>query len=78
MRDRYLQIISECGRVDWHKAYGYDWRTLVEADISCFKGVIGDGLRSRTDQRRVTEVAVAVNVLNRTINLEHPEDLRLP
>ena len=31
--------------------------------------MIGDGLRSRTDQRRPTEVDVAVNALNRTLDL---------
>ena len=60
MRDRHLQIIAERGRMAWQKAAGYNWRALVEADISRFKQVIGDGLRSRTDRRRATEVATAV------------------
>ncbi len=60
MRDRHLQIIAERGRMAWQKASGYNWRALVEADISRFKRVIGDGLRSRTDRRRATEVAIAV------------------
>ncbi len=47
MRDRHLQIIAERGRMAWQKASGYNWRALVEADISRFKRVIGDGLRSR-------------------------------
>ena len=29
----------------WQKAAGYNWRALVEADISRFKRVIGNGLR---------------------------------
>jgi hypothetical protein len=48
------------GRMTWQKAACYNWRALVEADISRFKRVIGDGLRSRTDRRRATEVAIAV------------------
>ena len=52
---------------------GYNWRALVEADISHFKRVIGDGLRSRTDHRRATEVAIAVKVLNRMLELGRPE-----
>jgi hypothetical protein len=55
MRDRHLQIITERGRMAWQKAAGYNWRALVEADISRFKRIIGDGLRSRTDRRRATE-----------------------
>jgi hypothetical protein len=51
-RDRHLQIIAERGRMAWQKVSGYHRRALVEADISCFKRLIGDGLRSRTDWRR--------------------------
>ena len=35
-------------------------------------------LRSRTDRRRVTEIAIAVNVLNRMLELGHPEYVGLP
>jgi len=78
MQDRHLQTILERGRVAWQKVAGYNWRALVEADISRFKSVIGDGLRSRTDQRRLTEVAIAVNALNRMLELGRPEYVRLP
>ena len=78
MRDRHLQTIAERGRVVWQKAAGYTWRALVEADIGRFKRVIGDGLRSRTDQRRATEVEIAVNALNRMLELGRPEYVRLP
>jgi hypothetical protein len=39
------------------KAAGYNWRALIEADISRYKRVIGGVLRSRTDQRQATETA---------------------
>jgi hypothetical protein len=77
MRDRHMQNISEHGRMAWQKTFGYHWRVLVEADISRFKRVVGDGLRSRTDQRRATEVAIALNVLNRMLELGRPEYVRL-
>ena len=41
------------------------------------KQVIGDGLRSRTDQRRETEMAVAVHALNRMLELGHPISVRI-
>jgi len=44
MHDRHLKIIAEPGRVAWQKAAGYNWRALVEVDISRFKRVIGNGL----------------------------------
>ncbi len=60
----------------WQKASGYNWRALVEADIARFKRVIGDGLRSHTDERQATEVAIAVQVLNRMLELGRPEYVR--
>jgi hypothetical protein len=55
---------------------GYGWRALVESDISRWKRVIGDGLRSRTDGRQATEVAIAADVLNRMLDLGRPEYIR--
>jgi hypothetical protein len=39
--------------------------------------VIGDGLRSQTDGRQATEVAIAVQVLNRVLDLGGPEYVRV-
>ena len=78
VRDRHLQIIADRGRMAWQKAAGYNWRALVEADISRFKRSIGDGLRSRTDRRRPTEAAIAVNTLNWMLDLGRPAYVRLP
>jgi hypothetical protein len=41
------------------------------------KQVIGDGLRSRIDESRVTEVGVAVHVLNRMLALGRPNYVRV-
>ena len=76
-RDRHIEAITERGRIGWQKASGYNWRALVEADIARFKRVIGDGLRSRTDGRQATEVAIAVGVLNRMFDLGRPEYVRI-
>src|SRR4051812_3166837 len=76
-RDRHLQCIAEHGRAAWQKASGYNIRARVEATMGRFKQVIGDGLRSRTDQRRATEVEVAVHALNRMLELGRPESVRI-
>jgi len=76
-RDRHLQSIAEHGRAAWQKASGYTKRARTEAAIGRFKQVIGDGLRSRTDQRRATEVDVAVHVLNRMLELGRPNSVRI-
>jgi IS5 family transposase len=75
-RDRHLRCIAERGRMGWQRASGYGWRALVECDISRWKHVIGDGLRSQTNARQATEVAIAANVLNRMLELGRPEYVR--
>ena len=76
-RDRHIEVIAEHGRMAWQKASGYNWRALVEADISRWKRVIGDGLRFQTDGRQASEVAIAANVLNRMLELGRPEYVRI-
>jgi len=76
-RDRHLQGIAEHGCLGWQKRSGYTRRALVEAAISRLKRVLGNGLRSRTKQRRVTEVTIAVYALNRMLELGRPRSVRI-
>jgi hypothetical protein len=76
-RDRHLQSITEHGPMGWQKKSGYSRRTLAEAAISRLKRVIGKGLRSRADQRRRTEVAIADQALNRMLELGRPKSVRI-
>jgi len=76
-RDRHLQNIAEHGRMGWQKRSGYTRRALVETAISRLKRVIGDALRSRTDRRRLTEVAIAISALNRMLELGRPKSVRI-
>jgi len=61
----------------WQKRSGYTRRALVETAISRLKRVIGDALRSRTDGRRATAVAIAISALNRMLELGRPESVRV-
>jgi hypothetical protein len=61
----------------WQKASGYNFRALVESDVSRWKRVAGDGLRSRTDGRQETEVAIATHALNRMLELGRPNYVRI-
>ena len=63
--------------MSWQRAWGDNWRALVEADVSRWKRVIGDGLRSQTDRRQATEVAIAAEVLNHMLELGRPEYVRI-
>ncbi len=76
-RDRHLHKIAERGRMGWQKASRYNLRALVEAAVSRYKRVIGDTLRSQTDGCQATEVAIAVGVLNRMLELGRPESVRI-
>jgi hypothetical protein len=76
-RDERLRCIAERGRVGWQRASGYGSRALVEADISRWRRVVGDGLRCRTDGRQATEVAIAADVLNRMLDLGRPNYVRI-
>jgi hypothetical protein len=76
-RDRHLQCIVEKGRIGWQKMSGYNKRSRVEATIGRYKQVIGDALRFRKDERRATEVTVAVHVMNRMLDLGRPRSIRI-
>jgi len=75
-RDCHLHLIAEKGRMGWQKISGYNARARAEATVGRFKQVIGDGLCSRTDGRRVTEVNVGVHTLNRMLEFGRPKYVR--
>src|SRR3954469_3118057 len=76
-RDRHLQLIAEKGRMGWQRASGYNARARAEATVGRFKQVIGDRLRAHTEERRATEMDVAVHVLNRMLELGRPTYIRV-
>jgi hypothetical protein len=56
----------------WQKSSGYNLRAKVEASIGRYKRIVGDALRSRTDQTEATEVAIAAAALNRMLEFGRP------
>jgi transposase len=76
-QDGHLQRIAGHGRMSWQTASGYNRRARVEATMNRWKQVIGDELRAHTDERRATEVAVAVHALNRMLDLGRPSYVRV-
>src|SRR5689334_5517198 len=76
-RDRHLQHIADHGRRAWQRASGYTKRARAEAALGRWKQVIGDRLRAHTDERRATEVDVAVHVLNRMLELGRAKSVRI-
>ena len=76
-RNGHLQHITRHGRMSWQTTSGYNRRARVEAAMNRWKQVIGDELRTHTDERRATEVAVAVHALNRMLELGRPNYARI-
>jgi len=76
-RDQYIHEIAEHGRTGWQKSSDYNVRTKVEAAIGRYKRVIGDALRSRTDETEATEVAIAAAAMNRMLGLGRPNYVRI-
>jgi hypothetical protein len=50
---------------------------LVEGQIGRFKQVIGPMLRFHTAEAQATEIAIAVEVLNRMLDLGRPNSVRV-
>jgi len=76
-RDCHLQHITRHGRMSWQTSSGYNKRARAEATMNRWKQVIGDELRAHTDERRRTEVAVAVHALNRMVELGRTSYVRV-
>ena len=76
-RDRHLRMTVERGRMAWQKASGYNLRAKIEASIGRYKRVIGDALRSRSDQTEANEVALAAAALNRMLVFGRPNYARI-
>jgi hypothetical protein len=76
-RDRHLQCIAARGRMAWQTVSVYVTQARAEATIGRYEQVIGDGLRSRTDEGRATEVDVSVHALNRMLALGSPSYVRV-
>jgi hypothetical protein len=61
----------------WQQSSGYNMRAKLEASIGRYKQVIGDGLRFRRDNSRMTEVAIAVTVMNHMLRLGRASYIRI-
>jgi hypothetical protein len=75
-RDRHIQIIAERGRMNWQKTAGYNARARAEGTMSRYKRIIGNTLRSHTRPAQEVETRIAVNVLNRLLDLGRSESVR--
>jgi hypothetical protein len=75
-RDRHILVMAEQGRMSWQRTSGYNARAGAEGTMSRYKRIIGDTLRSHSRPAQETETRIAVNVLNRMLDLARPEAVR--
>jgi hypothetical protein len=76
-RDRRLRCIADTGRLGWQTLSGYNKRSRVEIAIGQYKQLVDGGLSFRKDGRRTIEVLVAVQALNRMLELKCPISARI-
>lgn len=72
-RDLPLRTLAADGRMSWQKSSGDTLRARGEASIGRYQRVSGDALRSRTNEREATEVAIAAAALNRMLEFGRPK-----
>ena len=65
MRNAHVEHIRKHSRMAWQRDTGYTERAGVEAQIGCYKSVIGRKLQSRKLETQQTETAIGVKSLNR-------------
>ncbi len=68
-RNTTVRAVRELGRREWKKQAGYHQQARVENAFYRYKRIIGGRLRSRNNKAQATEVRLAVNVLNRMLEL---------
>jgi hypothetical protein len=71
------QEIAERGRMGWQTQGARIYRAKVEVAIGRYKRVIGDVLRSRSDETEATEVAIRAVALARMLECGRPNYVRI-
>ena len=71
-RDHTIKKIKTIGRRRWKKEAGYHRQARVENAFFRYKSIIGGGLRARSPGGRVTEAAIACNILNQMAEAGRP------
>ena len=68
-RNATVESVRKLGRRQWKKQTGYHQQARVENAFYRYKQLIGGRLRGRNIEAQATEVRLAINVLNRMIEL---------
>ncbi len=74
-RDAAIERISEVGRREWRKESGAHQQARAENAMLRYKRIIGVSLRAKKPRAQVSEVMLAVRVLNRMADLGMPNSV---
>ena len=72
-RNQHIKSINEDGVVAWRRTSGYYRQSEVENMFYRYKTLLGDQLRARSETFRLVESILACTILNRFIELGHPQ-----
>ena len=72
-RNATVESIRELGRREWKKQTDYHQQAHAENAFYRYKQLTGGRLRGRNNEAQATEVKLAVNVLNRMLELGAPQ-----
>jgi len=64
-RDKHIAEIRDKGRLAWQVSSGYNHRSRGEAQMGCWKMVIGPKLKARNFPNQKTEARIGTNILNK-------------
>jgi hypothetical protein len=74
-RDAAIERLSEVGRREWRKESGAHQQARAENAMLRYKRIIGVSLRAKKPRAQVSEVMLAVRVLNRMADLGMPNSV---
>jgi hypothetical protein len=72
-RDQHLLAIEREGRFAWKRTSGYYAQSHAENAFARFKRTFGDRLRTKRDESQEREASLACQLLNRMLELGHPQ-----
>jgi len=78
LRDQRIVKIQTRGRMTWQADSGYNQRSRIEAQMSRWKTVIGQKIKTRRFENQQTEAKTGVAILNKMTELGRPVFEQIP
>lgn len=76
LRNHNLEIIKDCGRMNWQKQVQYGRRNNSELCIQRYKKILGTSLHARDFDNQKMEAMIGAGILNKMTSLGMPTSYR--